>query len=1300
MAGELAAVFKSLAGDADQAAGNIIKSIAGVTEKTADIEEGNLARTLDAEAGNARSFSEIGESSEGDAKPPTLGDGGGPGGGGSGSGGGKPGSEPGSGDGGQPSEGNGGCDGKGGDPVDAVSGQMITTSTDLDLPGLLPLTLRRAYASGFTAGRLFGPGWSATVDQRLVITDDGIEYVGDDGQVLRYRNPGESGAPVLPGYGARWPLTQADGAYRIEDPQTGRILHFGPNPADPAVRPITAETDRDGHRIRYRHDPDGRPTAVEHSGGYRVEVETADGAAGPRVTGLFVTDPDAAGQRVAVVSYNYDERGRLTGIVNSTGRPHRYAYDDADRIVSWTDRNGYEYRYVYRADGRVVRGEGLGGFLNARFDYDLANRVTTVTNSLGHATRFHYDEHNHITRVVDPLGGTETIEFDRYHRLLSYTDPLGATTRHIRNEAGDPVAVEQPDGTRVEVEYDDRWRLPTRVTEPDGAVWQHRYSDTGNLLATTDPLGAVSTQEVDDRGHLVASTGPGGQRWTYTSDGAGRPLTITGPLGGTTRYSYDAFGRLRSAQDARGVETRYGWTVEGNPAWQAGPGGDVEELTYDPEGNLLASRVASGGTTRFEVGPFNLPIARVGRDGTRHTFAYDTELRLTKVTNPAGRTWEYTYDAAGRRIAETDFAGRRMEYRYDAAGQVVARTEAGGPILVLERDVEGRVVRRTVDGEPAAEFEYDAAGRMVRAADGATEVRWERDLLGRPLGESIDGRAVRSEYDALGRRIRRVTPSGVVSDWSYTPLSYPAGLAGSGGRLSFEYDVAGQEIVRRLGPAALLTQGYDGNGRLTGQQVLAGAPGQDPHGFAPVQQRGYRYRPDGFVTSVTDRLAGDRHYRLTASGRVTGVAAANWTEEYTYDELGNLSAARPGAPADTAGPRVLDGFLLRGAGRVTYIHDELGRLVREVRRTLSGQQRVRTFQWDGRNQLVGTTTPDGQRWRYRYDPFGRRVAKQRLDDTGAVIDETVFSWDGTQLVEQQHRYGARVTATVWDYTGDEPVAQTTRSWLADAPGEVIDARFHAIVADLAGSPGELLDPGGRIVWRQTMSLWGKQLVVSSSDGTDCPLRFRGQYHDRETGLHYNVHRYYDPDTARYLTPDPIGLPAAANNYAYVENPLAYADPLGLAPQLRGPNGKFVKNPNPPTTVHNRASEYPHTYLDSTHKTMIKNWTEEGVAQSTGTPVDSKGVPIPRDQLSWFDKNGESIPFYDDNGHTNLTYDHDPAVVEHWISTGHNQNAAQRAAWYNKTDGMSAMSRSDNSSDGAKKGKNYSDQAPGPNYSCT
>ncbi|MCU0122176.1 RHS repeat-associated core domain-containing protein, partial [Pseudomonas sp. B2M1-30] len=71
------------------------------------------------------------------------------------------------------------------------------------------------------------------------------------------------------------------------------------------------------------------------------------------------------------------------------------------------------------------------------------------------------------------------------------------------------------------------------------------------------------------------------------------------------------------------------------------------------------------------------------------------------------------------------------------------------------------------------------------------------------------------------------------------------------------------------------------------------------------------------------------------------------------------------------------------------------------------------------------------------------------------------------------------------------------------------------------------------------------LELAAHDYLDQPLRFQGQYFDAESGLHYNRHRYYDPDTGRYLTPDPVKLAGGLNQYRYVPNPTGWVDPLGL-----------------------------------------------------------------------------------------------------------------------------------------------------------
>ncbi|WP_339530548.1 RHS repeat domain-containing protein, partial [Pseudomonas sp. RA_15y_Pfl1_P11] len=98
--------------------------------------------------------------------------------------------------------------------------------------------------------------------------------------------------------------------------------------------------------------------------------------------------------------------------------------------------------------------------------------------------------------------------------------------------------------------------------------------------------------------------------------------------------------------------------------------------------------------------------------------------------------------------------------------------------------------------------------------------------------------------------------------------------------------------------------------------------------------------------------------------------------------------------------------------------------------------------------------------------------------------------------------------------------------------------------DHLGTPQELTAPDGEIVWSAHYRAYGE---ISRLDigKVDNPLRFQGQYFDQESGLHYNRHRYYNPDLGRYLTPDPVKLAGGSNAYLYVPNPTGWADPLGL-----------------------------------------------------------------------------------------------------------------------------------------------------------
>ena len=125
-------------------------------------------------------------------------------------------------------------------------------------------------------------------------------------------------------------------------------------------------------------------------------------------------------------------------------------------------------------------------------------------------------------------------------------------------------------------------------------------------------------------------------------------------------------------------------------------------------------------------------------------------------------------------------------------------------------------------------------------------------------------------------------------------------------------------------------------------------------------------------------------------------------------------------------------------------------------------------------------------------------------------------------------------------------------WLGGLPVAVIDptqghSTLRAIHADHLGTPRVITDGEGKPFWSWSPhdDPFGEN-ALTSTNGYVFHLRFAGQYHDQETGLHYNLQRYYGPTVGRYLTGDPTGLSAGINTYAYASgSPLIYFDFLGL-----------------------------------------------------------------------------------------------------------------------------------------------------------
>ncbi|MBZ0331986.1 RHS domain-containing protein, partial [Halomonas sp. ANAO-440] len=169
--------------------------------------------------------------------------------------------------------------------------------------------------------------------------------------------------------------------------------------------------------------------------------------------------------------------------------------------------------------------------------------------------------------------------------------------------------------------------------------------------------------------------------------------------------------------------------------------------------------------------------------------------------------------------------------------------------------------------------------------------------------------------------------------------------------------------------------------------------------------------------------------------------------------------------------------------------------------------------------------------------LGRRISKT-VRDTNGTTATTHYGWDGDRIVREET--DNQRTTVVYEPGSFVPMLRIdeTQSEQGD------EKRLSAYLTDALGTPMQLVTPNGETKWQAQPDDWAA--VKNQRGSTAQPIRFQGQWHDEESGLYYNRHRYYDPQQGRYISQDPIGLKGGNNLYGYVTNPTGMVDPLGLS----------------------------------------------------------------------------------------------------------------------------------------------------------
>jgi RHS repeat-associated protein len=495
-------------------------------------------------------------------------------------------------------------------------------------------------------------------------------------------------------------------------------------------------------------------------------------------------------------------------------------------------------------------------------------------------------------------------------------------------------------------------------------------------------------------------------------------------------------------------------------------------------------------------------------DERRRRRTREHEGRLAEVAEEGGGVFLYEYDAAGDLAEILEADGIRVSFDYDERGRLTRVRDDKFGTTLYRYDEAGRLAE-VEDDETRQRFEHDAEGRLVRAARGsAGAVVYEYDDRGRVTLARTAGCSTEHVYDEAGRVAEiHQTLEGVRLSLR---LSYDeAGrlafvrLPGSVEPVAYEWDARGRPAAVLLGARPFARFEYDDAERAVTTRFASGVSARSFHdpaggrtlrrevarGEEVLARRVNEYRPEGRLGSD-----GPRSYEYDALGRLARASCAESGEswKYEYDACGNLLSNSCDLSYDRRG-RVVG----KRAGGVEHVYryDDAGQLTEVLR---DGESAAR-FTYDHKGRPAAMST-GGVFERYLYGPG---------DELFAVTDE-----DGRPL---------RV------------LLRTPFGCVGEVRGPVESGEAFALHQDDRGSCFLLTDGAGSVVARPRLDPFGAPL---SGEPSEAPQTFGGRHWFPQVGLYYFGARWYDPEAARFLTPDTY---TARPDDARIVNPLADAD---------------------------------------------------------------------------------------------------------------------------------------------------------------
>lgn len=825
-----------------------------------------------------------------------------------------------------------------------------------------------------------------------------------------------------------------------------------------------------------------------------------------------------AGNKVADTKYFYDGQpfGTLTlGNLTKT-RNWKTGSQWADTLTSYNS-------YGLPTSTTDPRGK------ITQYTYDSYNLYpATVTNSLLQTMQYEYDySSGKPTQITGANNLITKTMFDGLDRIIEEKIPdlttpstLVTKTTYIYMDTPGAVFVRKTD-------YLDDSTSVDSYQYFDGfgrVIQERREAEASNTFNAKDFI-------YNSRGLLEKESLP------YTSTGSARTVATTD----TTLYStstYDPLSRPLTTSNILGT-TAYAYDDWKTTITDAN--GKEKILTSDAWGNLTKVEEKNNGSTYTT------------------TYKWDLTKNLTKITDALGNVRNFTYDGLGRRLSAEDLHATSdttfgiWTYMYDEGGNITQSVDPKAQTIQYTYDDLNRMLTENYTGTPGTEitYTYDAGtygkGYMTSAILPAVTTTYTYN----PHGSiAIETKTIGSTpyttsytYDRQGNILTLTYPDLSQAKYLYSTAGYLNKIRRkeNGGSFSdvvtnFSYSPTGNVKVTNFPNGVSTTNTYDATKlyRLTNRKTNLGS--------TKYQHLSYTYDSVGNIMQIVDAsntntaktltFTYDDLYRLLSATSTGAVAGGNFTETYSYNELGNiLSKSDLGTYTYTGniGTNYANPHAVTTIAGITRTYDPNGNLLTDG---------TNTYTWNYKNQLASAVTPTGT-LTYTYDHTGARQT-YTTPSTTTITPTNAYEVEGT--IKRRHVYaGDTLLATI------EKDASTTTPFYSHA--------------DHLGSVEKMTNQAGIVTELNDFYPFGK--VRYNEGNTAGDKTFLGKYHDVESGFEYLEARYYGSKLGQFISEDPefllIGTntkalhtfltdPQILNSYSYGRNnPLRFTDQSGKNP---------------------------------------------------------------------------------------------------------------------------------------------------------